>query len=235
VREFRATTGPFKTGIYFSNGEIEQICADELRASGCYPKNPGPIRIDWFIEKRFRVVPRSDDLPPGVLGCTVFGKGSVEEIMISRSLEEDTSQAAWRRSRTTFAHEGGHGLLHAHLFATEDAQQAFADIPDLRGGRILCRDEGLRVARAGSSYDGRWWEYQANQAMTALLLPLDLVESVVQPFLIPSGTLGLKVLDSGKLEVAVHAVAEVFDVNAIVAELRLGALYEPSVKAQMKL
>src|SRR5713226_7829376 len=60
-----------------------------------------------------------DDLPQQILGYTQFGPRGVERIVVSRRLAEEDSDVARRRDRATLAHEAGHGLLHAHLFALE--------------------------------------------------------------------------------------------------------------------
>jgi hypothetical protein len=62
---------PFRSGAsskqpYFTHSQIDQICCDELRNEGLLPNSPEPIRIDRFIEKRFKVSPTYEDLPDGV-------------------------------------------------------------------------------------------------------------------------------------------------------------------------
>lgn len=206
--------------MYFSGSEIEQICEDELRRCDCYPKDPGAVRIDRFVEKRFCVVPRSEDLPSDVLGYTVFSSTGMAEMVISRSMEEDDRPSSQRRVRTTFGHEAGHGLLHAPLFAIDDLQPALPGAEDVDGTRILCREPSAMK----SGYDGRWWEFQANRAMASLLLPRQLVRVVLELFLVKEGGLGLVVLDEARREEAICLVAETFDVNPVVARLRIEAL-----------
>lgn len=233
MKELTTRDGPFVKRPYFTHVEIETICIDELRALGYYPSGPEPVRIDRFLEKRFGVVPRSDDLPPGVLGYTRFGRSGVVEIVISRELEEARGRVAERRARTTFAHEGGHGLLHGHLFATENAQEAFPGL-DFQDSRILCRPDALS-AGTPNRYDGRWWEYQANTAMACLLLPRDHVQKALEPYLVHNGSFGIRVLDSRREEEAIAELSEIFDVNPVVCRLRLKAIYETTAGAQLKL
>jgi hypothetical protein len=116
---------PFRPGQtykapYFTPSQIDNMCWDELRSVGLLPSSPKPIRIDRFIEKRFNVSPQYEDLPNGVLGFTRFGKSGVTAVVISAALDAEGGKVAGRRVRTTIAHEGGHGLLHAHLFALHD-------------------------------------------------------------------------------------------------------------------
>src|SRR5262249_46079833 len=119
MRTFRATAGPFQEGVYYPDEDIENICRDELSKVGLLPKEPEPIRIDRIIEKRFGVSPRYEDLGKDVLGLTKFTKKGVAEVIVSKALEEEGDTVAERRIRTTLGHEGGHGLLHTHLFVLE--------------------------------------------------------------------------------------------------------------------
>ena len=112
MKTLRSKTGPFLERPYFPDGVIENTCADELRAVGLLPLSPEPIRIDRFIEKRFKVTPSYEELPEGVLGLTRFNQQGVSEVVVARALDEESSKVAERRIRTTLAHEGGHCLLH---------------------------------------------------------------------------------------------------------------------------
>ena len=115
---------------HFQLREIEETCSSELRKVGLYPSAPEAIRVDRFIEKRFNVTPRYEDLPDGVLGFTRFGKGVVVEIVVSRALDEGGTKVAERRLRSTLAHEAGHGLLHAYLFALGEKPKSLFDDHD---------------------------------------------------------------------------------------------------------
>src|SRR2546422_283147 len=152
MRSYRATSGPFAERPYYELNEIERICADELDGVGLYPSRPEPVRVERFIEKRFNVSATYEELPAGVLGYTRFNRDGVEAIVVSCALCEEGSRAAERRINTTLAHEGGgHGLLHAYLFAVgTDTGSLFEGNKDIGSTRILCRDdtaagEGQRV------------------------------------------------------------------------------------------
>jgi hypothetical protein len=149
---------------------------------------------------------------------------------------------AERRLNTTFAHEGGHGLLHAYLFALEQDGVAslFENTVDPRAPKILCRDE--HVASAATSgpgcprrYGGRWWELQANMAIGPLLLPKKLVLVALESHLEEQGSMGRKTLPRAKRATAARALADVFDVNPVVAEIRLAEMFPPSESAQLTL
>jgi len=161
MKTFRTTSGPFHERSYYKDREIEDICTDALLEVGLLPTEP-PIRIDRFIEKRFGVVPSYEDLPDSVLGLTRFTNDGVKEVVVANALDADSSVSAQRRIRTTLAHEGGHCLLHTHLFVlATPSQNLFGDFSDPDKPKILCRDEG----DSGPKYSGQWWEFHANTAM----------------------------------------------------------------------
>ncbi len=239
MKTFRCNSGPFSEQPYFTPEEFEQICRDELQKAGLYPDKPEPIRIERFIEKRFSITPRYEDMPDGVLGYIRFGPMGVESIVVSRALSEEQTAVARRRLNTTLAHEAGHGLLHAHLFAlaaSHDVVPLFSPEYDVEAQRILCRDAvipgGTQVA-AGRRYDGRWWEFQANKAMGALLLPRDLVVKCLNALLVPRGTFGEMWIKPEQREVAVQKLVSTFDVNPVVGRLRLEELFPKADEQQL--
>jgi hypothetical protein len=219
-------SGPFSTRPHFKPAEIDRICIDELRKAGLYPNAPEAIRIERFVEKRFGISPQYETLPDGVLGFTEFRKHGVTAIVISAALDAQTGKVAERRVRTTLAHEAGHGLLHAYLFALDEKPLHLFDADSHSDHQILCRDvQGEE--RKSRAYDGRWWEFQANRAMAGLLCPRQLVADAVKPFLVPSGSLAGQILDESRKEAAVLTLADIFDVNPVVVRIRLSELYPP--------
>jgi hypothetical protein len=185
---------PFRPGQshkppYFTPSQIDNMCCDELCGVGLLPASPEPIRIDRFIEKRFNVSPQYEDMPDGVLGFTRFGKNGVKAVVISAALDAEGGKVAARRVRTTIAHEGGHGLLHAHLFALDEIPLHLFDKDSRSGDQILCRDVH-GDEKTNHRYDGRWWEVQANRAMSSLLCPKPLVQEAIKSFLSPADSHG---------------------------------------------
>jgi hypothetical protein len=230
MKTLRTSKGPFSERPYYKDQEIENICGDALREVGLFPSRPEPVRIDRFIEKRFGVVPSYEDLPEGVLGLTRFGNNGVQAVVVAKALDSDSSAAAERRIRTTLAHEGGHGLLHTHLFALATASQnLFGDFSEPTKPKVLCRDE------AATAYSGQWWEFQANMAMAHLLMPRLLVETAMEEFLVPVGNFGGRRLSPERREIAIAALAQTFDVNGIVARFRVDALYPGKEDGQLAL
>jgi hypothetical protein len=239
MKTLRSNSGPFSEQPYFTPEEFERICSDELQKAGLYPDKPEPIRIERFIEKRFNVSPRYEDMPEGVLGYTRFGSQGVESIIVSRALSEEQTVVSRRRVNTTLAHEAGHGLLHAYLFAlaaSQDVAPLFSPEYDVESQRILCRDAAIAggaQGASGSRYSGRWWEFQANKAMGTLLLPRDLVVKCLDGILVPRGSFGEIWIAPGQREAAAHKLTSAFDVNPVVGRLRLGELFPQSDEQQL--
>jgi hypothetical protein len=233
MKTFRSKSGPFSERPHFEPSEIDRICADELRKQGLYPNMPDAVRIDRFVEKRFGVTHEYAELPEGVLGFTKFSTSGVAAIVVSAALDAEKGKAAERRVRTTLAHEAGHGLLHAYLFALDDKPLHLFDADSHSDHKILCRDvQGEE--RKSRAYDGRWWEFQANRAIGGLLCPKALVQEAIKPYLVPSGSLGAVTLDENRREGAIRTLAEIFDVNPIVIKIRINELY-PAETGQLHL
>jgi hypothetical protein len=236
MKVFRATSGPFSERPYYEEEEVEHICVDELTKIGFLPSDPSPVRIDRFIERKFNVnIDYGRDLPEGVLGLTEFGPNGVRLIAISKSLSEEGSRIAERRINTTLAHEAGHGLLHVQLFLFgKKPASLFSGDPYPNEPGILCRAEDIQGVPEQRKTKYKWWEYQANMAIGPLLLPRSLVMISLQPFLVKKGLLGLETLDQSHREAAAKHLAEIFEVNPIVAKIRLGVLF-PQSPGQMAL
>lgn len=224
MKPFRSAK--FSKPPYFTSTQIDKMCCDELLGAGLFPGSPEAIRIERFIEKRFKVSPQYEDLPDGVLGFTRFDKKGVKAVVISAALDAEGGKISERRIRTTMAHEGGHGLLHAHLFALDEIPLHLFDRDSHSADQILCRDVSGDDKKA-HRYDGRWWEVQANRAMSGLLCPRALVLEAMKPFLSPAGLLGVEVLEENRRETAARALAEIFDVNPAVTRIRINELFPP--------
>jgi hypothetical protein len=236
MKVFRSRSRGFTERPYFTNEEIDSICLSELHATKLLPSSPAPIRIDRFIEKRFKVSPRYEDLADGVLGLTAFGRAGVEAVVVTRALDEEGTKVSERRIRSTLAHEAGHGLLHTHLFALhEGAAPLFGDFSDPAKPRVLCRDIVVSDGKPRSGYDGRWWEFQANSVMGSLLLPRPLVENALEQFFVAQGTMGQKVLDSARRPEASKCLSDIFNTSQTVARLRVERLYPVADREQLNL
>lgn len=233
MKSYSTHAGSFSERPYYTDAEIDRLCEAELRSEGFLPTNPEPIRIDRYIEKRFKVAPVYEELSPGVLGYTTFGQDGVTGMYISSAMLDAGTQSSERRANATLAHEAGHGLLHTHLFAfATEGLSLFKGDPDVTTTKILCRDPGSSNGR--KSYDGKWWEVQANKAIGALLLPRVLVNKAVHPYVQKRGSLGMEEIAPSVRHQAIKLLADVFDVNPKVAEIRLGQMY-PELGNQLPL
>ena len=227
MRESRTKEGRFPLRLFYEAREIDDICLDALRQSKFLPAAPEPIKIDIFLEKYFGVIVAYEDLGKGIMGSTVFNsKGAVTGILIAPWIEEDGTATAERRVRSTLAHEGGHGLLHPKLFIAEQTGDMFAHLnPAPKTPRnFLCRNSDISPsASAIPKYDGQWWEWQANRAIGGLLLPKPLVRNLVTQF-IEDTQFGPALKESCRPQ-AEKTVAETFDVNPVVARIRLQEMF----------
>jgi hypothetical protein len=235
MKTLRAMSGPFLERPYFTHEDIDQLAIEELQACGLFPDSPAPVRIERFIERRFKLSPMYEDLPADVLGYTLFGAGGVQAIVVSRALSEDGTRVSDFRLNTTLGHEAGHGLLHSYLFALNVQSQTMFSDADVNPTKILCRNQAVMERGAARRYNGRWWEYQANQCMSALLLPRPLVVECARTFVRIEGMMKTMVLPEEHREQAVRHVAGAFEVNPVVARIRIAELFPEGSERQMAL
>jgi len=223
VNRTPTTEGPYTIRLYYSDDEIEEICSNALAETGYLPSQPQPILIDRFIEKKFNIEQIiCKPLPPGCLGYTKFGPAGVEQVYIAPYDEDSTlSLQEHRRINSTLAHEAGHGLFHTELhvggFVREVSSKEHSHV---RPDRILCRTESP-TSRPKQQYSGEWWEFQANSAIGALLMPKQLFLQFMEPFLKYDGVPTIDQLSSKVQRLAIKKAAEVFDVNEEVARIRI--------------
>lgn len=216
---FRSEVGPFQERPFFRPIEIDRMCEESLLSVDLLPKSPEPIRIERFVEKYFKVSPTYDELPNGVLGFTTFSPDGVKNVSISKELTDAEKVTAERRINSTLAHEAGHGLMHAYLFSLDaNGLSNFGGDPNVSSSKVLCRDED----RPGSN--SRWWEVQANMAIGSFLLPRKLFQLAVSPFLVSTGPKTFTI-PTDKRVLVERTIAETFDVNPIVARIRLNSLF----------
>lgn len=218
-----ANYGPFLRRIRLETATVEACCADALREVGLMPAAPGPVRIDRFAEKFFKLKLRFVALAEAQMGAVQFTEaGTVAGIFICKDLAQDETTVGKRKFRSTVAHECGHGLLHGELFAEKMAadklqpaltSDAFQSVGETG---FLCRGE----ADLDSTPKYEWWEYQANMAMSALLLPWHLVTEAAKPFAAEFAEAQPDIRDA-VTERAADDLAEVFDVNPVMIRFRL--------------
>jgi len=228
---------PFETArrLYFTSGEIEKLCEEALLGVNLIPGTPSPVRVDRFLEKKFGISAEYEELPPGVLGFTRFGSDGADSVVVSRSLDEDPSDRSRRRVRSTLAHEAGHILLHECLFKRGDVTQLSLLAVPPEKPKVLCRDEFELSPTARPTYNGKWWEYQANMVIGALLIPRSLAGQAIQPFLQSSGHMQVGRLDDRFRHEAIQSLSDTFDVNPVVVKIRVDELYPPHINSQLSI
>ena len=201
--------------LYFEDlREIDKICLDALTLQSLLPCEPAPIRIERFVEKQFKAPLRYEDLGPEKLGCTIFNSsGTVEAILPARG-----------RLPSTIAHKAGHGLLHGSLFIEGNSADLLNGSLGEKQRRILSRTEDILVD-TWRSYVGRWWEFQANQAIGRPLLPRFLLNHFMNESGIKLDSFGSPILSPAQREALVKRAAVTFDVNPIVIRIRLDLLF----------
>lgn len=226
MREFPTKEGRFRLRLMYDIKEIDDICLSALKQAKLLPAEPGPIKIDLFLEKYFDVSLLYEDLGEGVMGSTIFDSyGRVTGFTVAPWIEEEGTATAERRVRSTLAHEGGHGLLHPKLFMAEQTGSLFgSSFEKEKPKNFLCRSTDIVPGATGQPrYDGQWWEWQANRAIGGLLLPKPLVLKSVES-LLESGAFG-KTFSVENRTRAESEISEVFDVNLVVARIRLQEMF----------
>ncbi len=232
MNRWRSRESPFGYILRFDPKEIDDTCEDALSSVGLLPSKPEPVRIDRFIEKHFGIAVDYVDLNEGFLGFTEFSKtGKVLRIAVSRLLSDDSGKIGERRERSTIAHEAGHGLLHAQLFMDDDEmllsvkQHLEAEPRIEKQLKILCRETEIGGVDGTPQRSQPWWEWQANGAIGGLLSTRNLTRKFVEPYLGVS-KVGLPELGQSR-DQAIRATSETFEVNPVVARIRLQELFPP--------
>ena len=222
MRRFPTSEGPYTIGLYYEPAEIEEICSNALAETGYLPRQPQPIQIDRFIEKKFNIEQVIvEPLPPGCLGYTRFGPAGVKQIYIAPyNPNSALSLQEHRRVNSTLAHEAGHGLLHTQLHIGGFTRKASSnEHSHVTQDGILCRTE-LQI-QPKKQYSGEWWEFQANRAIGALLLPRELFRQFMEPYLKQTATRELDELPTEVQRAAIKKAAAIFDVNEEVVRIRI--------------
>ena len=172
--------GPFLKRFFIPDQKIEATAKRSLESLDLMPSSPGPVKIEKYCERRWKFTEDYIELEPGVLGKAAFTENGIDRIFVSSELTEDTSRTGIVRSRSTLAHEIGHGELHAEAFAEKIRSDSmhgnmFDEFAKTNEIRIACREEQILRPRKDE-----WWEIQANRFMVALLLPKHLLRQVVE-------------------------------------------------------
>jgi hypothetical protein len=222
-------SSPWGKRVWFEDHEFEEMM-DEARAragSDVFQEGAG-VDLEAILERGYGIVPDYADLPSGILGQTLFHRDGRCEVLLSRRLAEAAEHdiVSRRRLRTTTAHETAHVVEHAHFHVTDTGTLSLFDEPKDDIPRVLCREgviESSKVVQA--SYDGEWWEYQANRGMASLLLPRHHLADCLQRLLSSRGFENIReAMAVGRTEEIVREIMLIFDVNMPVVLYRLQEL-----------
>lgn len=229
MRTWKDPRSPWGKQLRFDNHEFESMM-DEMRGrTGDESFVPGKgVDVELVLLRAIGAEADYVDLPPNVLGRTIFSENGAVRIEVSRSLsdEAEVDSLARRRLRTTLAHECGHVVCHQSLFIQDteslslfSASQVVAH-PVVRQP-IMCRSEGI----SGAGYRGEWWEFQANRCMAALLLPRRMVGDSVRRRLADGGfKTGEDCIRVGHGQLLIEQIADEYDVSQTATLYRLQAL-----------
>ena len=220
----KTEAGPFYRRLYIPEANLERICKEALASVDLLPEEPGPVRIERFIYLNFSIEEEYEEMPDHIMGCAKFTRQGLRRIIINRQLAEKDDHVSKLRVRSTLAHEAGHGLFHTGLFVEklnlEAAGHLFGNAAEacdsVTGEGFVCRAEaGINRVPAFE-----WWEYQANFAMAALLLPKHLIlgaaRTVLHQVLTGAGTFESRVHE------AERELAAIFKVSRQMVSIRLG-------------
>lgn len=216
--------GPFCRRLYLPDDHIERICREALASVDLLPESPGPVRIDRFIFLSFGFEEEYKALPAHIMGCAKFTRNGLCRIIVNQDLAEQDDAVSRVRVRSTLAHEAGHGLFHTPLFIEKLERDAMTRLLD--GGEGIfdsVSNEGFMCrAEAGMAEVPKfeWWEYQANLAMAALLLPLHLVVEAARAHL-PKVLSGAGTFET-RVAAAERDLAALFKVSRRMVSIRLG-------------
>ena len=104
-------------------------------------------------------------------------------------------------------------------------------LPDFQNGNDRHAQERAKTGSEDilvdtqQSYAGKWWEFQANQAMGSLLLPSPLMHAFLDQSGINPGSFGSGTPTPPQRESLAKEAAVIFDVNPVVVRIRLDSLF----------
>ena len=209
----RDTTGRFRERPHYELDELEEECERTVfsfleeqygQVLVPIPTNALVVLIEQYTEDVDLFADLSGE-GANVQGVTEFFSSSKPQVRIAREL----SKQFWRahRLRTTLAHEYGHVLLHAPLWAAKAAPS----------GPHRC----LRQTLLPSNTLTDWMEWQAGYVSGAILMPRSRVKLLVEAFLNDAGVKLPLDLESENASELKQRMSVAFDVSHEAAAVRL--------------
>lgn len=234
MKQISDKTGTFPFRPWYEDGEIEELMESHLSqyskifGETCAPHTPIEKFAEFYLPEALGIEVDFDNYAdvekvegPGVMGVTYFYPDHLD-IKIDRKLTEKAEDEKYEgRYNITVAHEATHGLIHSQLFVRNKNQFTLFREPKLQKIKCLYRD-----IDSPTNYDGRWWEFQANQGMSALKMPR---KSFLKHFEVERNAYGkydnYSLLEDAHLfKAIVGYLARTFKVSKKAAEVRLSQL-----------
>ena len=216
--------GPFCRRLYLHENHIERISREALASVELLPETPG--RSASSVSSTSPSVSRKSMKrcrPTSWVAPSSPGNG-LRRIIVNRDLAEQDDPVSRLRVRSTLAHEAGHGIFHNQLFIEKLERDAMTRLLDDGEGLFdSVSAEGFMCrAEAGMTEVPKfeWWEYQANLAMAALLLPHHLVVEAARGHL-PKVLSGTGAFET-RVAAAEREIASLFAVSRKMVSIRLG-------------
>lgn len=239
MKRYRAPSGEDR--LWFDTDEIETIVEREVNRAAMMPTLSEPaIDLERFIERHLGAsLDQYAELDAGTLGLTQFFQGKPPHICINKDLtgcavDDGISPPGIRgRWRATLAHEAGHVVLHRSLF---EFAAGTLDLFDVNTESDTTAPSLQRCLKPNLSYRGvsDWREFQANQAMAALLMPRSFFLQVARIEIGAAFPDHDRVPAGSEVRIAA-ALAERLDVSKQAARIRLETLGLVDPPGQAKL
>jgi len=229
MRTIKSKGGINGVRLWFTLDEIEATMGGLRVRSGQDQLRRGGVDVERVLKSEFGIEADYQDLGDGVLGATHFAESGELAVVISAQLgeEAEVDTVAWRRLRSTLAHECGHCALHRTLFQMNRDQTTMFESVDAID-KHLCRSADIcpEMEHSGAhEFSKSWTEYQANQAMSQLLLPREWVLEFMEQLEGYDSHNGLGTIIAVKgVNYVIERVAEAFDVSKQMVHYRLSSL-----------
>jgi hypothetical protein len=182
MRRRRDPASPWGIRLWIPDDEFEEQMALVRSQAGENVFTPGRgVDVEYLLEQVLGLRPDYRRLEDGVMGRTKFHPDGQVDVHISRELSDgaEFSGVIRRRLRSTIAHECSHIVFHRVLHSEDKTTDSASSNRRDQKPEIMCRMRTIE----NTSYQGEWWEYQANRGMVTLLLPRDLFSPTVREVL----------------------------------------------------
>lgn len=247
-----------KNGIPILKNEEIDSCAEVLinKFKPDLLTTPAATPVESFIESFLGLQIDYQNLSQdkSILGIITFNDGIVDvydeannkkqikakrgTILIDNTLTDSTQNG---RCRFTLGHEPGHWIFHKHLYPNKKNidQSKLGNLPVASCFKCLKRNVGHMNNTAGLQSPDDWKEWQADYFASALLMPKQSVNILMEQYLKDVSLSKDEFLNTNIYDIYLEAnyvitsLAQVFDVSFMAAEVRLyklGYINEKAIK-----